>query len=77
MGTGQKQVWSPAAESQAFLQLAKLGQDHTLVGMKLLGKVPCVPRGELACSEYTATTLDVANALLTTALLGVKSQHKE
>lgn len=48
-GKGQKQVWSPAAESQAFLQLAKLGQDHTLVGMKLLGKVPCVPRGELAC----------------------------
>ncbi|KAK2524422.1 Spg11 [Columba guinea] len=48
-GKGQKQVWSPAAESQAFLQLAKLGQDHTLVGMKLLGKVPSVPRGELAC----------------------------
>ncbi|NXX04372.1 SPTCS protein, partial [Larus smithsonianus] len=45
----QKQVLNPAAESQAFLQLAKLCQDHTLVGMKLLDKISSVPRGELAC----------------------------
>ncbi|KFQ35863.1 Spatacsin, partial [Merops nubicus] len=48
-GKGQKQVLNPAAESQAFLQLAKLCQDHTLVGMKLLDKISCVPRGELSC----------------------------
>ncbi|XP_009978070.1 PREDICTED: spatacsin, partial [Tauraco erythrolophus] len=48
-GKGQKHVLNPAAESQAFLQLAKLCQDHTLVGMKLLGKVSSVPRGELSC----------------------------
>ncbi|POI28481.1 hypothetical protein CIB84_007767, partial [Bambusicola thoracicus] len=48
-GKGQKQVSNPAAESQAFLQLAKLCQDHTLVGMKLLEKIPSVPRGELSC----------------------------
>ncbi|XP_074458067.1 spatacsin isoform X2 [Larus michahellis] len=48
-GKGQKQVLNPAAESQAFLQLAKLCQDHTLVGMKLLDKISSVPRGELAC----------------------------
>ncbi|NXA17321.1 SPTCS protein, partial [Ibidorhyncha struthersii] len=45
----QKQVLNPAAESQAFLQLAKLCQDHTLVGIKLLDKISSVPRGELAC----------------------------
>ncbi|NWR79138.1 SPTCS protein, partial [Centropus unirufus] len=48
-GKGQKQVSNPAAESQAFLQLAKLCQDHTLVGMKLLDKVSSVPRRELSC----------------------------
>ncbi|NXW41694.1 SPTCS protein, partial [Nyctiprogne leucopyga] len=48
-GKGQKQVLNPAAESQAFLQLAKLCQDRTLVGMKLLDKIPSVPRGELSC----------------------------
>uniref|UniRef100_A0A8C3NRW5 SPG11 vesicle trafficking associated, spatacsin n=1 Tax=Cyanoderma ruficeps TaxID=181631 RepID=A0A8C3NRW5_9PASS len=48
-GKGQKQVWNPAVESQALLQLAKLCQDHTLVGMKLLDKISSVPRGELAC----------------------------
>uniref|UniRef100_A0A8C4URQ5 SPG11 vesicle trafficking associated, spatacsin n=1 Tax=Falco tinnunculus TaxID=100819 RepID=A0A8C4URQ5_FALTI len=48
-GKGQKQVLNPAAESQAFLQLAKLCQDHTLVGMKLLDKISSVPRGELSC----------------------------
>ncbi|NXQ27812.1 SPTCS protein, partial [Alaudala cheleensis] len=48
-GKGQKQGWNPALESQALLQLAKLCQDHTLVGMKLLEKIPSVPRGELAC----------------------------
>ncbi|XP_074956957.1 spatacsin [Phalacrocorax aristotelis] len=46
---GQKHVLNPAAESQAFLQLAKLCQDHTLVGMKLLDKISSVPRGELSC----------------------------
>ncbi|NWS74279.1 SPTCS protein, partial [Crotophaga sulcirostris] len=46
---GQKHVPNPAAESQAFLQLAKLCQDHTLVGMKLLDKVSSIPRGELSC----------------------------
>lgn len=51
LATGQKQVWNPAVESQAFLQLAKLCQDHTLVGMKLLDKISSVPRGELSCSE--------------------------
>ncbi|NXE26677.1 SPTCS protein, partial [Ardeotis kori] len=45
----QKHVSNPAAESQAFLQLAKLCQDHTLVGMKLLDKISSVPRGELSC----------------------------
>ncbi|XP_068882194.1 spatacsin [Aphelocoma coerulescens] len=48
-GKGQKQVWNPAVESQAFLQLAKLCQDHTLVGMKLLDKISSVPCGELSC----------------------------
>ncbi|NWX91422.1 SPTCS protein, partial [Nothoprocta pentlandii] len=48
-GTGQKQAWNPAGESQAFLQLAKLCKDHTLVGMKLLDKISAVPRGELSC----------------------------
>ncbi|NXO59894.1 SPTCS protein, partial [Aramus guarauna] len=48
-GKGQKQVLNPAADSQAFLQLAKLCQDHTSVGMKLLGKISSVPRGELSC----------------------------
>ncbi|NWU83240.1 SPTCS protein, partial [Onychorhynchus coronatus] len=46
---GQKQVLNPAVESQAFLELAKLCQDHTLVGMKLLDKIASVPRGELSC----------------------------
>ncbi|NXI39236.1 SPTCS protein, partial [Galbula dea] len=48
-GKGQKQAWNPAAEGQAFLQLARLCQDHTLVGMKLLEKVSSVPRGQLSC----------------------------
>ncbi|OXB62830.1 hypothetical protein ASZ78_008048, partial [Callipepla squamata] len=48
-GKGQKHVSSPAAEGQAFLQLAKLCQDHTLVGMRLLDKISSVPRGELSC----------------------------
>ncbi|XP_051484841.1 spatacsin [Apus apus] len=48
-GKGQKHVLNPAAESQVFLQLAKLCQDPTLVGMKLLDKIASVPRGELAC----------------------------
>ncbi|XP_062357390.1 spatacsin isoform X2 [Cinclus cinclus] len=48
-GKGQKQVWNPAVESQALLQLAKLCQDHTLVGMKLLDKISSVPCGELSC----------------------------
>ncbi|XP_071424746.1 spatacsin isoform X2 [Pithys albifrons albifrons] len=48
-GRGQKQALNPAVESQALLELAKLCQDHTLVGMKLLDKIPSVPRGELSC----------------------------
>ncbi|XP_016156287.1 PREDICTED: spatacsin [Ficedula albicollis] len=48
-GRGQKQVWNPAVESQALLQLAKLCQDHTLVGMQLLDKISSVPCGELSC----------------------------
>ncbi|NWH91884.1 SPTCS protein, partial [Aegithalos caudatus] len=48
-GKGQKQVWNPAVESQALLQLAKLCQDHTLVGMELLERIPSVPCGELWC----------------------------
>ncbi|XP_025031102.1 spatacsin isoform X1 [Python bivittatus] len=46
----QNPVLNPAEESQRFLQLAKLCQDHTLVGMKLLDKVSSVPHGELACT---------------------------
>ncbi|XP_053844027.1 spatacsin isoform X2 [Vidua macroura] len=49
-GKGQKQVWNPAVESQELLQLAKLCQDHTLVGMQLLDKISSVPRGELSCT---------------------------
>lgn len=49
--TGQNHILNPAEESQAFLQLAKLCQDHTLVGMKLLDKISSVPAGELACSK--------------------------
>ncbi|KAM6301889.1 spatacsin [Podargus strigoides] len=48
-GKGQKHLLNPAAESEAFLQLAKLCQDHTLVGMKLLDKISSVPRGDLSC----------------------------
>ncbi|XP_039578718.1 spatacsin isoform X2 [Passer montanus] len=48
-GRGQKQASNPAVESQELLQLAKLCQDHTLVGMKLLDKISSVPRGELSC----------------------------
>ncbi|XP_027544005.1 spatacsin [Neopelma chrysocephalum] len=48
-GKGQKQVLNPTVESQAFLELAKLCQDHTLLGMKLLDKIASVPRGELSC----------------------------
>ncbi|NWI89416.1 SPTCS protein, partial [Pitta sordida] len=48
-GRGQKQLLNPAVESQAFLELAKLCQDHTLVGMKLLDKISSIPRGELSC----------------------------
>nr|XP_008120270.1 PREDICTED: spatacsin [Anolis carolinensis] len=49
-GTGQKHVLNPAEESEAFLQLAKLCPDRTLVGMKLLDKIALVPPGELACT---------------------------
>ncbi|XP_063106193.1 spatacsin isoform X2 [Cavia porcellus] len=47
---GHKQLFSPAEESQTFLQLTALCQDHTLVGMKLLDKISCVPHGELSCT---------------------------
>ncbi|XP_054858575.1 spatacsin [Eublepharis macularius] len=49
-GGGQNRALNPAEESQSFLQLAKLCQDHTLVGMKLLDKISSVPHGELACT---------------------------
>ncbi|XP_062998105.1 spatacsin-like [Elgaria multicarinata webbii] len=49
-GRGEKQVLNPAEESEAFLQLAKLCQDPTLVGVKLLDKISSVPHGELACT---------------------------
>ncbi|XP_045628292.1 spatacsin isoform X2 [Ursus americanus] len=49
-GTGQKQMFTPAEESQTFLQLTTLCQDRTLVGMKLLDKISSVPHGELSCT---------------------------
>ncbi|KAM4829958.1 spatacsin [Thomomys bottae] len=49
-GTGHKQMFSPAEESQAFVQLTALCQDRTLVGMKLLDKISCVPQRELSCT---------------------------
>uniref|UniRef100_A0A8C7BVW8 SPG11 vesicle trafficking associated, spatacsin n=1 Tax=Neovison vison TaxID=452646 RepID=A0A8C7BVW8_NEOVI len=49
-GTGQKQMFAPAEESQTFLQLTTLCQDRTLVGMKLLDKISSVPHGELSCT---------------------------
>ncbi|XP_045384024.1 spatacsin isoform X1 [Lemur catta] len=49
-GTGHKQMFSPAEESQTFLQLTTLCQDRTLVGMKLLDKISSVPHGELSCT---------------------------
>ncbi|KAF4017726.1 hypothetical protein G4228_008887 [Cervus hanglu yarkandensis] len=49
-GTGHKQVFTPAEESQTFLQLTALCQDRTLVGMKLLEKISSVPHGELSCT---------------------------
>ena len=57
--TGHRQVFAPAEESQTFLQLTALCQDHTLVGMKLLEKISSVPHGELSCSELLATFLNV------------------
>ncbi|XP_069340063.1 spatacsin isoform X3 [Eulemur rufifrons] len=45
-----KQMFSPAEESQTFLQLTTLCQDRTLVGMKLLDKISSVPHGELSCT---------------------------
>ncbi|KAL8197370.1 UNVERIFIED_CONTAM: Spatacsin [Gekko kuhli] len=47
---GQNPVLNPAEESQSFLQLAKLCQDCTLVGTKLLDKISSVPHGELGCT---------------------------
>lgn len=47
---GQKQVCSPPSSREAFLQLAKLCQDPTLVGMELLEKLGSVPHGELDCT---------------------------
>lgn len=48
---GEKQPFSPAEGSQTFLQLTALCQDRTLVGMKLLDRIPSVPHGELSCSK--------------------------
>ncbi|XP_048337718.1 spatacsin isoform X2 [Sphaerodactylus townsendi] len=47
---GHNQMLNPAEESQVFLQLAKLCQDHTLVGTKLLDRISSMPHGELACT---------------------------
>lgn len=47
-------MFSPAEESQIFLQLTALCQDPTLVGMKLLEKISSVPHGELSCSKLLA-----------------------
>ncbi|KAF6352493.1 SPG11 vesicle trafficking associated, spatacsin [Rhinolophus ferrumequinum] len=49
-GAGHKQMFTPAEESQTFLQLTTLCQDRTLVGMKLLDKISSVPHGELSCT---------------------------
>ncbi|XP_038960901.1 spatacsin isoform X3 [Rattus norvegicus] len=49
-GAGEKQPFNLAEESQTFLQLTALCQDRTLVGMKLLDKIPSVPHGELSCT---------------------------
>lgn len=57
--TGQKQMFTPAEESQTFLQLTTLCQDRTLVGMKLLDKISSVPHGELSCSKFLAIFLRV------------------
>ncbi|XP_007619545.2 spatacsin isoform X1 [Cricetulus griseus] len=48
-GTGEKQPFNPA-ESQTFLQLTTVCQDRTLVGMKLLDRIPSIPHGELSCT---------------------------
>ncbi|KAM5235417.1 spatacsin [Ctenodactylus gundi] len=50
VGTGHKQMFGPAEENQAFLQLTALCQDRTLVGMKLLHKISSVPHGQLPCT---------------------------
>ncbi|XP_023590999.1 spatacsin isoform X2 [Trichechus manatus latirostris] len=49
-GAGHKPTFSPAEESQTFLQLTMLCPDLTLVGRKLLDKISSVPHGELACT---------------------------
>ncbi|XP_038186655.1 spatacsin [Arvicola amphibius] len=49
-GTGEKQPLNPAEESQTLLQLTAVCQDRTLVGMKLLDRIPSVPHGELSCT---------------------------
>ncbi|XP_073067833.1 spatacsin isoform X1 [Manis javanica] len=49
-GTGHKQMFTAAGQSQTFLQLITLCQDCTLVGMKLLEKISSVPHGELSCT---------------------------
>lgn len=52
-------MFTPAEESQTFLQLTTLCQDRTLVGMKLLDKISSVPHGELSCSKFLAVFLHV------------------
>ncbi|KAL1786843.1 spatacsin isoform X1 [Sigmodon hispidus] len=49
-GTGEKQPFNPAEESHAFLQLTAVCQDRTLVGMKLLDRIPSIPHRELSCT---------------------------
>ncbi|ETE61253.1 Spatacsin, partial [Ophiophagus hannah] len=79
----QSPALNPAEESQRFLQLAKLCQDHTLVGMKLLDKVSSVPHGELACTVellvlahncFSLTVLQAAR-LLTDEHLAPKEEY--
>ncbi|XP_069480302.1 spatacsin [Ambystoma mexicanum] len=61
-GKGQKQVCIHISSSEEFLQLAKLCQDPTLVGMELLENLGSVPRAELA---YTVEILIAAHECFT------------
>ncbi|XP_043933635.1 spatacsin [Protopterus annectens] len=49
-GTNQKQIYSSADGKEEFRKLAKLCQDPSVVGAKLLDRICSVPSGELACT---------------------------